>query len=67
MPKIELAPHGELRDSTSINQLINEVRPDFVFHLRTKFPKTSFTAPEDTLDINVQGTFRVLEALRQFA
>ena len=49
--------YGELRDSTSINQLINEVRPDFVFHLAAQsFPKTSFTAPEDTLDINVQGT-----------
>lgn len=60
--------YGDLRDSTSINDVIREVRPDYVFHLAAQsFPKTSFSSPEDTLDTNVQGTFRVLEALRQFA
>ena len=60
--------YGDLRDSTSINDVIREVRPEYVFHLAAQsFPKTSFSAPEDTLDTNVQGTFRVLEALRQFS
>ena len=59
--------YGDLRDSTSINHVIKEVRPDYVFHLAAQsFPKTSFSSPEDTLDTNVQGTFRVLEALRQY-
>jgi GDP-mannose 4,6-dehydratase len=59
---------GDLRDSTSINDVIRDVRPDYVFHLAAQsFPKTSFSSPEDTLDTNVQGTFRVLEALRQYA
>ena len=58
--------YADLRDTTSINDLIQEVKPDFVFHLAAQsFPKTSFTSPEDTLDTNVQGTFRVLEALRK--
>lgn len=60
--------YGDLRDSTSINDVIREIRPDYVFHLAAQsFPKTSFSSPEDTLDTNVQGTFRVLEALRQFS
>ena len=47
---------GDLRDSTSINDVIRDVRPDYVFHLAAQsFPKTSFSSPEDTLDTNVQG------------
>jgi GDP-mannose 4,6-dehydratase len=58
--------YGELRDTTSINELIKNVKPDFVFHLAAQsFPKTSFTSSEDTLDTNIQGTFRLLEAVRQ--
>lgn len=60
--------YGDLRDGTSIREVIREIRPAYVFHLAAQsFPKTSFTAPEDTLDTNVQGTFRVLEALREFS
>ena len=59
---------GDLRDSTSINNLIREVKPNYVFHLAAQsFPKTSFISPEDTLDTNVQGTFRILEALKEYS
>lgn len=59
---------GDLRDTTSINEAISEVRPNYVFHLAAQsFPKTSFTSAEDTLDTNVQGTFRVLDALKNSA
>ncbi len=59
---------GDLRDSTSINNLIKEVKPNYVFHLAAQsFPKTSFISPEDTLDTNVQGTFRILEALKEYS
>ena len=45
-----------------------KARPDYVFHLAAQsFPRTSFDAPLDTLDTNVQGTVRVLEALREHA
>ena len=42
--------------------------PDYVFHLAAQsYPKTSFDAPLDTLDTNIQGTARVLEALKKYA
>lgn len=60
--------HGDLRDSLSMANIVRETRPDFVFHLAAQsFPKTSFEAPLETLDTNVQGTNRLLEALRQNA
>jgi GDP-mannose 4,6-dehydratase len=58
--------YGDLRDSLSISHVVKTVKPDYVFHLAAQsFPKTSFDAPLDTLDTNIQGTNRVLEALRQ--
>jgi GDP-mannose 4,6-dehydratase len=58
--------YGDLRDSLSIFHVIKTVRPDYVFHLAAQsFPRTSFDSPLDTLDTNIQGTNRVLEALRQ--
>lgn len=59
--------YGDLRDSDSINSAIRECLPDYVFHLAAQsYPKTSFTAPLDTYETNVQGSSRVLEALRQY-
>lgn len=56
--------YGELRDTMSLNEVVRESQPDYVFHLAAQsFPKTSFEAPLDTLDTNIQGTTRVLEAL----
>lgn len=60
--------YGDLRDAISIDNAVREVQPDYVFHLAAQsYPKTSFTAPLDTLDTNIQGTTRVLEALKNFA
>ena len=60
--------YGDLRDSDSINHVVKTVKPDYVFHLAAQsFPRTSFEAPLDTYETNIQGTSRVLEALRQFA
>ena len=59
--------YGDLRDTISIDKAIEEAQPDYVFHLAAQsFPKTSFDAPLDTLDTNVQGTNRVLESLRKY-
>ena len=58
--------YGDLRDTMSIDHVFAEVKPDYVFHLAAQsYPKTSFDAPLDTLDTNIQGTARVLEAIRQ--
>lgn len=60
--------YGDLKDSISIDKAIEEVRPDYVFHLAAQsFPKTSFDAPLDTMDTNIQGTNRVLESLKKYA
>ncbi|MDB5405685.1 MAG: GDP-mannose 4,6-dehydratase, partial [Rhodospirillales bacterium] len=60
--------YGDLRDTLSINDVVEKSRPDYVFHLAAQsFPRTSFDAPLDTLDTNVQGTQRVLDALRRHA
>ena len=59
---------GDLRDSSSIDEVIRSTKPDYVFHLAAQsFPLTSFSSPLDTLETNVQGTNRVLESLRQYA
>lgn len=60
--------HGDLRDSTSVDSVVRESRPDYVFHLAAQsFPQTSFSSPLDTLETNIQGTNRILESLRQYA
>jgi len=40
------------------------VRPDYIFHLAAQsYPLTSFTAPIDTLNTNILGTCRLMEAV----
>ena len=52
----------------SIQNVVANAKPDYVFHLAAQsFPRTSFDAPLDTMDTNVQGTVRVLDALKQHA
>lgn len=58
--------YGDLRDTLSIQEAVRASRPDYVFHLAAQsFPRTSFDAPLDTLETNVQGTVRVLDALKE--
>jgi len=60
--------YGDLRDSMSIDEAIKKSKPDYVFHLAAQsFPKTSFSAPLDTLETNIQGTVRVLESVKNFS
>ena len=58
--------YGDLRDYISLQNVVEQCKPDYVFHLAAQsYPQTSFTAPLDTLDTNIQGTERLLEALRR--
>jgi len=58
--------HGDLCDYISLVNAVEESRPDYVFHLAAQsYPSTSFTAPLQTLDTNILGTERLLEALRR--
>jgi len=57
---------GDLCDYVSLVNAVEETRPDYVFHLAAQsYPSTSFSAPIQTLDTNILGTARLLEALRR--
>lgn len=57
--------YADLNDEISLITVINKVVPDYVFHLAAQsYPLTSFTAPIDTLNTNILGTCRLLEAIR---
>ena len=56
--------YADLNDEMSLIQVIKKVKPDYVFHLAAQsYPLTSFTAPIDTLNTNILGTCRLLEAI----
>lgn len=60
--------YGDLCDYISLQSVVEESRPDFVFHLAAQsYPTTSFTSPLQTLDTNILGTARLLETLRKCA
>lgn len=57
--------YADLNDEISLITVVNKIKPDYVFHLAAQsYPQTSFTAPVDTLNTNILGTCRLLEALR---
>ena len=57
--------YGDLNDQTSMITVLEEVNPDYIFHLAAQsYPQTSFTAPIDTLNTNILGTARLLESVR---
>ncbi len=56
----------DLRDATSIRNALREAKPDRIFHLAAQsYVPTSWTAPADTMHINVIGTVNLFEAVRQ--
>lgn len=57
--------YADLNDEVSLISVIQKVKPQYVFHLAAQsYPVTSFTAPIDTLNTNILGTCRLLEAVR---
>ncbi|MFZ0052899.1 MAG: GDP-mannose 4,6-dehydratase [Desulfobaccales bacterium] len=58
--------YGDLCDFISLADAVAESRPSYVFHLAAQsYPTASFSAPIQTLDTNILGTERLLEALRR--
>lgn len=56
--------YADLNDEMSLIATIRTIKPDYVFHLAAQsYPLTSFTAPIDTLNTNILGTCRLLEAI----
>ena len=57
--------YGDLCDYVSLQNAIEESLPDYIFHLAAQsYPGVSFTSPVSTLDTNILGTTRLLEAIR---
>lgn len=56
---------GDIRDLGLVCHLVEEVRPDFVFHLAAQpLVRLSYSQPVDTYATNVLGTIHVMEAVR---
>ena len=57
--------NSDLTDFSSMYRMINDVTPDFIFHLAAQsYPKTSFNIPLETLNTNIIGTANLLESVR---
>jgi GDP-mannose 4,6-dehydratase len=57
--------YGDLNDLPSLLMAVEKTDPDYVFHLAAQsYPKTSFDAPLETLETNILGTAKLLEAIR---
>ena len=56
---------GDIRNKDEFNLYVEEVRPDFIFHLAAQaIVSTSYSQPFDTITTNVVGTASVLEAVK---
>lgn len=56
---------GDIAETQKVLNILNEIQPDFVFHLAAQaIVSKSYASPLDTIQTNVIGTANVLEALR---
>ena len=63
--KLASDTRGNVSDLDAVKQVIETVRPRFVFHLAAQaIVRLSFTEPLETFKDNVLGTLNVLEAIR---
>jgi CDP-glucose 4,6-dehydratase len=57
---------GDVRDLAEVRSVVEESKPDFVFHLAAQpLVRLSYDQPVATYATNVMGTVNVLEAVRQ--
>ncbi len=63
-PRLRLR-YADLRSREEVRALVDEVQPDFIFHLAAQsFVPTSFADPWDTLENNIRAELNLLEAVR---
>lgn len=56
----------DLRDASSVRDLIDMLKPDMIFHLAAQsFVPTSWSAPAESLDTNIMGELNLFEAVRR--
>lgn len=60
--------HGDIRNQNDITRLIQEFKPDAIFHLAGQVAMTTSIAnPRMDFEVNVMGTHNLLEAVRLYA
>lgn len=58
--------HGDVRNCNDVDQVISEQKPDVIFHLAGQVAMTTSIAnPRLDIEINVFGSFNVLESVRK--
>ncbi len=56
----------DVRDASSVRDVIEQVKPDWIFHLAAQsFVPTSWRAPTESLTTNVLGQLNVFEAVKK--
>tara|TARA_Y100000816_G_scaffold292629_1_gene289313 strand:- start:10518 stop:11618 length:1101 start_codon:yes stop_codon:yes gene_type:complete len=56
----------DVRDLDSVISTVNEIKPDFIFHLAAQaLVSVSYSDPIETIATNIIGTTNILEALKQ--
>ncbi|RPG19634.1 MAG: CDP-glucose 4,6-dehydratase [Pelagibacteraceae bacterium TMED124] len=56
---------GDIRDKKNLHAIVNETKPDIVFHLAAQpLVRMSYQKPLETWDINVMGTLNLLDSLK---
>lgn len=56
----------DLRDGSSVRDVVEQVRPDRIFHLAAQsFVPTSWTAPSESLTTNILGQLHLFEAVKK--
>jgi len=64
-PKLRLL-FGDLNDSSSLNTIIRQTKPDEIYNLGAQsHVRVSFDVPEYTAEVTALGTVRLLEAIRE--
>jgi GDP-4-dehydro-6-deoxy-D-mannose reductase len=56
----------DLRDASSVRDVLDDVRPERIFHLAAQsFVMTSWTAPTESLTTNILGQLHIFEAVKK--
>ena len=57
---------ADLVDSHSLYNIINKIKPEYIFHLAAQsFVPTSWASPAATLEVNIIGSANLFQAVRQ--
>ena len=57
---------ADLLDAHSLYKVIDEIRPEYIFHLAAQsYVQSSWSSPSNTLEINIVGSVNIFEAVRK--